>query len=220
MKSGSKETFDVQLVIETGESELLIHFLDLIIRMWITESGCIENTHTPVDLALMATDRDVNECGLSILDAIVKRKNTAELFFVLMKQLWNGFRFSCAAALRNGFIIIVTEACARPAPIWGYVDSFSGSPSCKLKPRNCPVHWLSLVWRIRTIFQLQISLRTAFRFLLRLTWRFVQPGLKSVWTKQSPAIFLRSQTLQPKRKHYPQLAPEYSAQVSYTLKRL
>lgn len=47
MKSGSKETFDVQLVIETGESELLIHFLDLIIRMWITESGCIENTHTP-----------------------------------------------------------------------------------------------------------------------------------------------------------------------------
>lgn len=75
----------------------------------------------------MATDRDVNECGLSILDAIVKRKNTAELFFVLMKQLWNGFRFSCAAALRNGFIIIVTEACARPAPIWGYVGPLYGA---------------------------------------------------------------------------------------------
>lgn len=178
------------------------------------------------DLAHMATHRDVDECGLGILDAIVRRKNTAELFFVLMKQLRYGFRFSCDAALRNGFIFThpwgVCTSCRSLWHIyfiWSYVDSFSGS-SCKLKPRNVSCALTCLVWCLHTVFQFQISLRTAFRFLLRLTWRFVRPCLKSVWTKQSPVIFLQSQTLQPKRKRYPQQAPEYSAQVSYTLKRL
>lgn len=38
------------------------------------------------DLAVMATDRDANERGLGILDAIVRRKITAELYFVLIRS--------------------------------------------------------------------------------------------------------------------------------------
>lgn len=57
-------------------NQLLIHFLDLIIRMWIIEWAGYKTLILQQDLALMATDRDVNECGLGVLDAIVKRKDS------------------------------------------------------------------------------------------------------------------------------------------------
>lgn len=142
------------------------------------------------------------------------RGKTAELFFVLMKQLWNGFTFSRAAVLRNVFIFIHH---------WGV--STSGCV-CVLyvKLLYCFIflchHWFRLVWCLHTIFQFKISLRTAFPFLLMPTWRFLHLHQRSVWTKQSPAIFLPPRTLRPKRQRYPQRAPEYSAQVSYTLKKL
>lgn len=78
--SGSTASFDVQFVSKCRlepANQLLIHFLDWIIRMWIIEwAGYIKTLILQQDLALMATDRDVNECGLGVLDAIVKRKNS------------------------------------------------------------------------------------------------------------------------------------------------
>lgn len=78
-KSGRKDSFDVQFVgkcsLETGESEQLIHFLDLIILESLNEQAAT-TLLLQQELALMATDRDFNECGLGILDAIVKRKNS------------------------------------------------------------------------------------------------------------------------------------------------
>lgn len=151
------------------------------------------------------------------------RGKRAELFFVLMKQPWKRLRFR--KKWFKKWLHLYTSL--RRVHVVQIIVTFMYMRLCWF------ILWFTIMWNetevscpdlalcgVSTPFQFQISLRTAFRFLLMLTWRFVQPCLKSVWTKQNPPIFLRSLTLQPKRKRYPQQTAEYSAQVSYTLKRL
>lgn len=138
MTSGSKESRRCAVgkcSPETDESGRLIHFLNLITRIWIIEwvrSGCIKTLTVLRDLAVMATDRDANECGLGILDAIVRRKITAELYFVLIRSSRTSSDSDLFRSLRCVHVLQISLSHTHPRTrIHIYVYKFIFSSICR-----------------------------------------------------------------------------------------